>query len=101
MKDQHFAFQLNALLLENYALYLVHHRHHVLKRSVAAVDNKTAVLFADLRSADGESLQTALLYERGCKVPIRTLERASAAREVQRLLVAALLSRNSSEWREA
>ena len=86
MKDQHFAFQLNALLLEDYALYLVHHRHHVLKRSVAAVDNKPAVLLADLRPADGESLQTALLYEPGRLNVLPQLGKFSACLSRQRCI---------------
>ena len=81
--------ELHAGLLKDALLHLPHQFEHVARRRAADVDDKARVLLADLRAADGEAAQAAVVDELGGEMPLRALKRAACAGQRERLLLPA------------
>ena len=75
-----------ARLLLHHSPHLVTELHHLCTGSISLVDDKAAVLLADLCITDSSALQTALVDQQGCIAACRTLERTAGTRILQRLL---------------
>ena len=88
MNDPYFGFKTNTRLFKNRVGNVIQKIDNVGRSCVAFVNNEAGVLFGNLSAADDFAFKTALLDERSRKMAFGTLERASAARILQRLACA-------------
>ena len=80
-------FERYACLSLDARLDVLYKAENIGRGSAAAVDYESRVLLADLRAADGEAAQAAVVDELGGEMPLRALKRAARAGQRERLLL--------------
>ena len=76
---------MNAEFFPNGLLDQLDQSKNIRSCSIARVDDKTRMLFTDLRTADRDAFQSALFDQSTGKIPLRTFECAAGAWKFERL----------------